>query len=119
MKVCTTDRCQGFIAGINGATLATHCNPQRCRLYYTKPDDAVIPVEFSAALNAAVEIRELEIDGYTLTTEGFAFWRVEAHKAYMRATRTAEFEREEPEQPAHVPGDSDAFRFELLEQGEG
>jgi hypothetical protein len=80
-----------------------------------------VPIEFAAAVDAALELHESELAGFTLTFGDFAQWRVEVFKSYLRARRVAENEYDAEPDGQQPPGDSDAFKFELLgdQKGEG
>lgn len=89
-KTCTT---KGIIADRLGATLENFCHSRDdgCKLFFTKP--GTVPTEFAALLEAANELKELQLDGLLDSSMSKRpAWKVEAYKSQERVMRRVEYE---------------------------
>lgn len=100
---------------LNNTDLKTHCNPEKCKFFYTKTDST--PPEYRGFLQAALTFQENTKRKTETHESDFPFWAIWAYKANERAFELAEAEYNESrlkkptDDSASIDneGDSDVF----------
>jgi hypothetical protein len=84
------DPISGVISQMEGETLETYCNSDRCKFYHTKP--GTIPDEYMALLDGAITLRQERLAGNSPRKTKIKFWKYRAYilAEYARALVTAE-----------------------------